>query len=133
MCDSYVMFFIVSGPVASISVDTQFTSATISWNKPQYIPAKYPIITYEVGYYTTSDSCTCASSVDVVSELVSGAMNTTSLTLTLNNLISGICYVFVVRGYTEVGPGPWRGVMGQTPPIPTIAANDESRSEGIFI
>ena len=114
----------------------QSTSATISWSVPDYVPASYPIITYEVGYYTISDSChTYASSVDVVSELASAVMNTTSLTSTINNLMSGTCYVFVVRGYTEVGPGPWRGAMGQIPPTPiTVVAtptNDESSSAGI--
>ena len=97
----------------------QHTSATISWSTPDYVPASYPIITYEVGYYTSSDNC-CASSVDMVSDEISAVMNTTSLTMTLHNLMSGICHVFAVRGYTEFGPGPWRGVMEQTPPAPII-------------
>ena len=102
----------VPGPVSSMLITSiQPTSATISWSIPDYVPASYPIIIYEIGYYTTC----CASSVDVVSELVSAVMNTTSLTSTINNLMSGTCYVFVVRGYTEVGPGLWRGVVGQIP------------------
>ena len=128
----------VPGSVSSMLITSiQTTSATISWSIPDYVPASYPIITYEVGYYTTSDSCTCASSVDVVSELVSAVMNTTSLTSTINNLMSGTSYVFVVRGYTEVGPGPWRGVVGQIPVTitTTIVATptDESCSIGTCV
>ena len=117
----------VPGPVSSMLITSiQPTSATISWSIPDYVPANYPIITYEVGYYTC-----CFSSVDVVSEIVNAVMNTTSLTSTINNLMSGTCYVFVVRGYTEVGPGPWKGVVGQTPPTP-IPSDAKSCSTGTY-
>ena len=66
--------------------------------------------------YTSSDSY-CSSTVNVVNEEVSS--NEYPFTLTLNNLMSGTCHVFVVRGYTEDDPGPWRGAMGQTPPMPS--------------
>ena len=113
------MLFIVSGPVTSISVDTQSTSATISWSVPQYIPAHYPIVTYEVGYYITNDrSCSATITNNVVPE---GLRNTTSLTATLNGLMSGTCYGFVVRGYTEFGPGPWTGVLEWTMETPTTS------------
>ena len=106
------MLFIVSGPVASISIDTQSTSATISWTEPQYIPAHYPIVRYEAGYYSTNDrSCNgTITNDDVIPE---GLRNVT-LSATLNGLMSDTCYVFVVRGYTEFGPGPWTGILQWT-------------------
>ena len=111
------MLFIVSGPVTSILVDTQYTSATISWNEPQYIPANYPIVTYEVGYYVTNDSsCNATITGNMMSE---GLRNTTLLTATLDDLISNRCYGVVVRSYTEIGPGPWTGIMVRTPEPPT--------------
>ena len=115
------MLFIVSGPVASISVDTQSTSATVSWTEPQYIPAHYPIVRYEVGYYSTNDR-SCNGTITNDDVMPEGLRNVTLLTATLNGLMSGTCYVFVVRGYTEVGPGPWRGAVGQTPPTPVTTA-----------
>ena len=115
------MLFIVSGPVASISVDTQSTSATVSWTEPQYIPAHYPIVTYEVGYYSTNDR-SCNDTITNDDVMPEGLRNVTLLTATLNGLMSDTYYAFVVRGYTEVGPGPWRGIVGQTPPTPVTTA-----------
>ena len=109
------MLFIVSGPVAAISVDT---SATISWTEPQYIPALYPIVTYEVGYYSINDR-SCNGTITNDDVMPEGLRNVTLLTATLNGLMSGTHYVFVVRGYTEVGPGPWRGAVEQIPPTCT--------------
>ena len=123
------MLFIVSGPVASISVDTQSTSATVSWTAPQYIPAHYPIVAYEVGYYSTNDrSCndTITNDDDVMPE---GLRNVTLLTATLNDLMSDTCYGFVVRGYTEFGPGPWTGILKRTLQAP--ATSDTSSSAGM--
>ena len=112
------MLFIVSGPVASISVDTQPTSATVSWTEPQYIPAHYPIVTYEVGYYSTNDR-SCNGTITNDDVMPEGLRNVTLLTATFNGLMSNTCYGFVVRGYTEVGPGPWKGMLEWTMEAPT--------------
>ena len=110
------MLFIVSGPVASTSVDTQSTSATTSWTEPQYIPAHYPIVIYEVGYYSTNDR-SCNGTITNINDDVmpEGLRNVTLLTATLNGLMSNTCYGFVVRGYTEFGPGLWTGILQWTP------------------
>ena len=122
------MLFIVSGPVASISVDTQPTSATVSWTEPQYNPAHYPIVTYEVGYYSTNDR-SCNGTITNDDVMPEGLRNVTLLTATLNGLMSGTCYGFVVRGYTKIGPGPWTGILKRTLQPPTTS--DTSSSAGM--
>ena len=115
------MLFIVSGPVTSLSIDTQPTSATVSWTEPWYIPAHYPIVTYEAGYYITNDmSCNVTSIIDNVAP--EELRNTTMLTTTFNDSMSGACYVFMVRGYTEFGPGPWTRILERIPSTPTTTA-----------
>ena len=106
------MCFIVTGPVASISVQLQPTSATISWNEPRYIPANYPIVAYEIGYYINIAS---RKKQITLSELERATLqNASSSPYTINNLEPQTSYVFAVRAYTIFGPGEWVGVVNQT-------------------
>ena len=107
-----IKLFIVPGPVTSLSVETQPTSVTLYWNVPDYVPNRYPIIAYEVGYYTSSDS-SCNAIIITDNVVAQGLRNTTatSPTAILDGLVSGTCYVFVVRAYTVIGPGLWTGIV----------------------
>ena len=104
------MCFIVTGPVASISIQLQPTSATISWSIPDYVPANYPIVTYEIGYYINIASRKRQITLSERATL----QNTSSSPYTINNLEPQTSYVFAVRAYTRFGPGEWVGVVNQT-------------------
>ena len=105
---SIIMLFIVAGPVTSISVVLQRTSAIISWIAPDYVPTNYPIITYEIGYYTSS----LKRQVTLPERAV--LHNTSSSPYTINNLQLQTSYVFAMRAYTIFGPGEWVQVMKET-------------------
>ena len=80
------------------------TWAVISWSVPSYIPVDYPIITYEIGY-TTHDSNGSCSPSDEYNPMIK--TNTSSINVTISDLIGKTCYLFGVRGYTVHGYGLW--------------------------
>ena len=87
------------------------TWAVISWSVPSYIPVDYPIITYEIGYTTHQSNDSCSPSDEFIPMIKT---NTSSVNVTISNLISNTCYLFGVRGYTINGYGAWTVVPNQT-------------------
>lgn len=120
---SYHVVHIVPGPVPvrSISIDLQPTSATISWREPDYIPAEYRIVTYEIGYYTSS----LKRQVTLPERAI--LQNATSSPFVIDNLQPQTSYVFAVRPYTMIGPGEWVRVVNSTLAEPTEASGIASK------
>ena len=79
--------------------------AVISWSVPSYIPVDYPIITYEIGYTTHQ----CGSPSDEFNPMIK--TNTSSINVTISDLIGNSCYLFGVRGYTVNGYGLWTVIV----------------------
>ena len=104
-------FYSVPGPVGTLTTLMSSTWAVISWSVPSYIPVDYPIITYEIGY-TTHQFDGCCSRSDEFSPMIK--INTSSTNVTISDLISNICYLFGVRGYTVNGYGVWTIISNQT-------------------
>ena len=87
------------------------TWAVISWSVPSYIPVDYPIITYEIGYTTHQSNDSCSPS-DKFSPMIK--TNTSSINVTISDLIGNSCYLFGVRGYTVNGYGLWTVIVNMT-------------------
>ena len=104
-------FYIVPGPVSTLSILMSTTWAVISWSVPSYIPVNYPIITYEIGY-TTHQFNGSWSPRDEFSPMMK--TNTSSTNLTISDLISNTCYLFGVRGYIVNRYGLWIVISNQT-------------------
>ena len=104
-------FYIVPGPVGTLTSLMSTTWAVISWSVPSYIPVDYPIITYEIGYTTQHSNGSCSLS-DEFSPLIK--TNTSSTNVTISNLKSNTCYLFGVRGYIVNGYGVWTVIANQT-------------------
>ena len=113
----YVIFYIdiVPGFVDSVYVKTSQTMAMISWDIPDYIPANYSIITYEIAYIAIDDETMCLTgSTKEVATPSHGMMNVTLLTAHIDTLMADTCYVFAVRAYTDIGHGGWSLVAKPT-------------------
>ena len=104
-------FYSVPGPVGTLSSLMSTTWAVISWSVPSYIPVDYPIITYEIGYTTHQSDCGCSPRDEFIPMIKT---NTSSVNVTISNLISNTCYLFGVRGYTINGYGAWTIVPNET-------------------
>ena len=107
----------VPGPVSTLSSLMSTTWAIISWSIPSYIPVVYPIITYEIGYTTHQSNDSCSPS-DEFSPIIK--TNTSSRNMNISDLISNICYLFGVRGYTVDGYGLWIVLANMTLSEPSI-------------
>ena len=103
MNNNYTLYS-VPGPVSTLSSFMSTTWAVISWSVPSYIPMDYPIITYEIGYTSHQSNGSCSPS-DEFSPLIK--TNTSSINVTISDLIGNSCYLFGVRGYTVNGYGLW--------------------------
>ena len=104
-------FYLVPGPVGTLTCLISTTWAVISWSVPSYIPMDYPVITYEIGYTTHQSESSCSYS-DEFNPMVKTNTNSTNVTLT--DLISNTCYLFGVRGYTVMGYGVWTVISNQS-------------------
>ena len=107
----------VPGPVGSVSSIMDTTWAVISWSAPSYIPLKYPIIRYEIGYHHLNDKCCCSmADVDDINIQVLSHSNVSSDSTFINitGLSDNTCYIFGVRAYTINGPGNWRIIANET-------------------
>ena len=122
----------VPGPVGSVSSIMDTTWAVISWSVPSYIPLKYPIIRYEIGYHHLNDKCCCSmADVDDINIQVLNHSNESSDSTFINitGLSDSTCYIFGVRAFTINGPGNWRVIA-----IETIALSClESTNTGIAV
>ena len=105
------IFYIVPGPVSTLTSLVSTTRAVISWSVPSYIPVDYPIITYEIGYTTHQSNCGCSLN-DEFNPMIK--TNTSSRNVTISGLIDNTCYLFGVRGYTVNGYGAWTVIANQT-------------------
>ena len=103
-------FYSVPGPVSTLTSLMSTTWAVISWSVPSYIPMKYSIITYEIGYTTHQSDGSCSPS-DEFNPMIK--TNTSSTNVIISNLIGSTCYLFGVRGYTVNGYGVWTVVPNQ--------------------
>ena len=104
-------FYIVPGPVSTLTSLMSNTWAVISWSVPSYIPVEYPIITYEIGYTTRQSNCGCSLN-DEFNPMIK--TNTSSRNVTIRDLVANTCYLFGVRGYTVNGYGAWTVIANQT-------------------
>ena len=110
-------FYLVPGPVGTLTSLMSTTWAVISWSVPSYIPVNYPIITYEIGYTTHQSDCGCSPS-DEFSPMIK--TNTSNRNVNISDLIGNSCYLFGVRGYTVNGYGIWTVIGNMTKPESTI-------------
>ena len=109
----------VPGPVGSVSSIMDTTWAVISWSVPSYIPLKYPIINYEIGYYAASQSRNCLDfMVDTDSFTLKIDVSSTGIFINITGLSDSTCYIFGVRAYTINGPGNWRVIANETLELP---------------
>ena len=105
------IFYLVPGPVGTLTSLMSTTWAVISWSVPSYIPIDYPIITYEIGYTTHQCNGSCSPS-DEFSPMIK--TNTSSTNVTISDLMDNTYYLFGVRGYTINGYGVWTVITNQT-------------------
>ena len=105
------IFYLVPGPVSTLTSLMSTTWAVISWSLPSYIPIDYPIITYEIGYTTHQSNGSCSPS-DEFSPMIK--TNTSSTNMTISNLMDNTYYLFGVRGYTINGYGVWTVITNKT-------------------
>ena len=94
----------VPGPVGSVSSIMNTTWAVISWSVPSYIPLKYPIIRYEIGYHHLNDKCCFMADVDDMNIQVLNCSNVSSDSTFINitGLNDNTCYIFGVRAGTVI-------------------------------
>ena len=112
-------FFFISlvvGSVTNFSSILQATTGLLSWSVPSYIPDNYPVITYELVYYSTNDCQSAAISYHDTHNVSLRVNVTDSNTLQYNitSLLSDTCYVFGIRAYTVNGYGPWISITDKT-------------------
>ena len=117
ICSIQIFYYIdiVPGLVDSVYVKTSQTMAIISWDIPDYIPANYSIITYEIGYFLIDTETMCVTtSIKNVATPSHGQMNVTVLMAHVDSLMADSCYAFAVRAYTDIGHGGWSLVAKRT-------------------
>ena len=107
-------FYLVPGPVGTLTSLMSTTWAVISWSVPSYIPVDYPIITYEIGYTTHQFDGSCTPSDEFSPMIKTNASTNTTTNVTISNLIGNTCYLFGVRGYTDNGYGVWTVISNLT-------------------
>ena len=119
----------VPGPVGSVSSIMDTTWAVISWSVPSYIPLKYPIIRYEIGFHHLNDKC-CCSMADVgdfnIQVLNHSNVSSDSTFINITGLSDSTCYIFGVHAYTINGPGNWRVIANETLPLPLVTILTET-------
>ena len=119
----------VPGPVGSVSSIMDTTWAVISWSVPSYIPLKYPIIRYEIGFHHLIDKC-CCSMADVgdfnIQVLNHSNVSSDSTFINITGLSDSTCYIFGVRAYTINGPGNWRVIANETLQLPLVTILTET-------
>ena len=76
-----------------------------------YIPVDYPIIKYEIGYTTHQSNGSCSPNDEFIPMIKT---NISSINVNISDLISNICYLFGVRGYTVNGYGLWTIIGNRT-------------------
>ena len=123
----------VPGPVGSVSSIMDTTWAVISWSVPSYIPLKYPIIRYEIGYHHLNDKCCFMADVDDINIQVLNHSNVSSDSTFINitGLSDNTCYIFGVRAYTINGPGNWRVIANETLALSCIESTNTGIALGI--
>ena len=110
----------VPGPVGSVSSIMDTTWAVISWSVPSYIPLKYPIIRYEIGYHHLNDKCCFMADVDDINIQVlnhSNVSNTSTFAI-ITGLSDNTCYIFGVHAGTVNGYGEWTVIANETLELP---------------
>ena len=124
----------VPGPVGSVSSIMDTTWAVISWSVPSYIPLKYPIIRYEIGYHRLNDKC-CCSMADIddfnIQVLNHSNVSSDSTFIHITGLSDNTCYIFGVRAYTISGPGNWRIIANETIALSCIESTNTCNALGI--
>ena len=114
----FMLLYLVSGPVGSVSSIMDTTWAVISWSAPSYIPSDYPIITYEIGYHMLqSGNCSVVDDVDVYyinTHALNQNVSCSSTFTIITSLYSNTCYIFGVRPYTDNGYGAWTLITSET-------------------
>ena len=112
----------VPGPVGSVSSIMDTTWAVISWSVPSYIPLKYPIIRYEIGYHHLTDKCFFMADVDDINIQILNRSNISSDICSTAIIITGLsdntCYIFGVRAGTVNGYGEWTVIANETLELP---------------
>lgn len=77
------------------AIGVSSTSVRLEWDPPDPRLRNGDIIMYEIMYYKTQDH------VDVY------GVNTTETSLIIEGLAMNTDYVFMIKGYTSKGAGPW--------------------------
>ena len=110
----------VPGPIGSVSSIMDTTWAIISWSVPSYIPLKYPIIRYEIGYHHLNDKCCFMADVDDIILQILNRSNVPSDSTVINitGLSDNTCYIFGVRAGTVNGYGEWTVIANETLELP---------------
>ena len=116
-------FYSVPGPVGSVSSIMDTTWAVISWNALSYTPPDYPIISYEIGYYTLA-SGNCSLDELAIDSFAANALkflnaSNTSTSTTITGLSDNTCYIFGVCAGTVNGYGLWTFFTNETLELPT--------------
>ena len=108
------------GPVDSVSSIMDTTWAVISWSVPNYIPLKYPIIRYEIGYHHLNDKCCFMADVDDINiqELNRSNVSSDSTVINITGLSDNTCYIFGVCAGTVNGYGEWTVIANETLELP---------------
>ena len=119
---------LVVGSVDDFSSVSQFSSTLLSWSAPSYVPDNYPVITYELEYYTINDCDIEYYDYDTDTVLRVNVTNTDTLQYNITGLLSNTCYVFGIRAYTDNGYGPLVRITDQTMNITTIGSTEEAES-----
>ena len=103
------------------------TWAVISWSIPSYIPLKYSIIRYEIGYHHLNDNCFMADVDDMnIQVLIRSNVSSDSTVIIITGLSDNTCYIFGVRAGTVNGYGEWTVIANKTlevPPQPSPAVS----------
>ena len=110
----------VPGPIGSVSSIMDTTWAIISWSVPSYIPLKYPIIRYEIGYHHLNDKCCFMADVDDIILQILNRSNVPSDSTFINitGLSDNTCYIFGVCAGTVNGYGEWTVIANETLELP---------------
>ena len=121
-------FYSVPGPVGSVSSIMDTTWAVISWSVPNYIPLKYPVIRYEIGYHNFNVKCCFMADINDINIQVLNRSNvfSDSTVIIITGLSDNTCYIFGVRAGTVNGYGEWTVIANETlelPPQPSPAVS----------
>ena len=115
-----ICLYSVPGPVGSVSSIMDTTWALISWSVPNYIPLKYPIIRYEIGYHHFNDKCCFMADVDDmnIQALNHSNVSSDSTFINITGLSDNTCYIFGVHVGTVNGYGEWTVIANETLELP---------------